>query len=541
MKEKYADLILTNGVVITMENDGREVGAVAVESGRIVFVGDNEEAKSLAGPETEIIDLKGRTLLPGFIESHMHPFLLAHNLLGVDCGGENTKSIGRMLKALEEKVKVTPKGEWIKGFGWDDSKFEEKRNPSRQELDKVSPDHPVVLTRNCVHIAVANSLALKLSGIDKDTPDPEGGHIQKNPETGELTGILQERAMEMLPVVSYSPAQMKRGMELALKILAQNGVTTIGDMSAQPEGFRIYQQLQKENLLTARIRLWPVAETTIVGEGMLDDLCAVGIESGFGDDMIRIQGVKYVLDGVVSGKTAAVTEPFYKSSATGIIFCEDKDKMVKSVQKAFQNGLRVSIHAIGDRAIEFALNVVEEARAGMDITGMRNRIEHCTLPTGEQLGRVKNLGLIVGSSFAFLYALGEAFLNALGPERVKGAFPQKSYQDMGIVAPGNTDCPVCDVNPMLAMYGAVTRKSFLGNSLGEEQRVDPMEALRTYTTYAAYSTFEEDKIGSIKEGKLADLVVLDKNPLSVDPEEIKNIEVVMTIMNGKIVWKSDAI
>lgn len=539
--KRYPDLILTNGVVITMESDGKDAAAAAVEGGRIVFVGDNEEAGSLAGPETKIIDLKGRILLPGFIESHMHPFMLAHNLLGVDCGGENTKSLDRVLKALEEKVRVTPKGEWIKGFGWDDSKFEEKRNPGRQDLDKVSPDHPVVLTRTCVHVAVANSMALKLSGIDKDTPDPEGGHIQKDPETGEPTGILQERAMEMLPVVSYSPDQMKRGMELALQILAENGVTTIGDMSAQPEGFRIYQQLQKENRLTVRVRLWAVAEKTIVGKGMLDDICSVGIESGFGDDMIRIQGVKYVLDGSVSGKTAAVTEPYYKASVNGIIYCDDKDGMIRSVHKAFQNGLRVSIHAIGDRAIEFALDVFEKAGAGMDITGMRNRIEHCILPTKEQLGRIKKLGLIVGSSFGFIYALGEGYLNALGPERVKGALPQKSYQDMGIIAPGNTDCPVCDVNPMLAIYGAVTRKSFLGNSLGEEQRVDPGEALRTYSAYAAYSTFEEDKIGSIREGKLADLVVLDKNPLSADPEEIKDIKVVMTIMNGKIVWKSDAV
>ncbi|MDD4582842.1 MAG: amidohydrolase family protein, partial [Eubacteriales bacterium] len=198
-------------------------------------------------------------------------------------------------------------------------------------------------------------------------------------------------------------------------------------------------------------------------------------------------------------------------------------------------------HAIGDRAIEFALNVIEKAGAGMNISGMRNRIEHCVLPTDKQLSRIKENGIVVGSSFGFIYALGEGYLNALGPERVKAALPQKSYQDLGIIAPGNTDCPVCDVNPLLAIYAAVTRKSIRSNSLGEKQRVDPQEALRSYTTYAAYSTFDEDKIGSIKEGKLADMVVLEKNLLLEDPEEIKDIKVSMTIMNGKIVWRSGTV
>ena len=361
---KNPDLVLLNGTVITMEAAQKEASAVAVTNGRIVYVGTDEEARGLAGPETELIDLRGQTLLPGFIESHMHPMMYANNLLGVECGGENTKSLSRVLKALEEKVKVTPKGEWIKGFGWDDSKFEEERNPTRWDLDKVSPDHPVVLMRTCVHVVVVNSMALKLSGIDKNTPDPEGGHIQKD-HTGEPTGILQERAMELLPSVSYTLEQLKQGMELALKILAKNGVTTIGDMSAQPEGFRIYQQLHKENRLTARVRLWPVAKKTITGNGMLDDLYAAGIESGFGDEMVSVQGVKYVLDGSVSGKTAAITEPYYKDpTANGIIYCDDESEMIDSVHKAFQGGLRVSIHAIGDRAIDFALNVIEKAGAG---------------------------------------------------------------------------------------------------------------------------------------------------------------------------------
>ncbi|HHX13600.1 MAG TPA: amidohydrolase [Clostridiales bacterium] len=533
------DLVLFNGKVITMGADQNISQAVVVSGDRIQYVGTDEEAKRFIGPGTEAIDLQGRVLLPGFIESHMHPLMYAENLLGVDCGGENTVSLAKMLQALDEKVKETPKGEWIRGFGWDDSKFAEKRNPTRWDLDKVAPDNPVILTRTCVHVAVANSLALKLGNIDRNTPDPEGGHIQKD-QTGEPDGILQERAMEMLPITSYTIDQMQKGMEKALKVLASYGITSIGDMGGQPEGLKIYQRLHKMNKLTARVRFWAVAMENILGQGLLDDLYELGIESGFGNDMLRIQGVKYVLDGSVSGKTAAVTKPYYKDeSAYGIMYYDDEKEMTESVRKAFQGGIRVSVHAIGDRAIEFALNVIETAGKGYDLPAMRNRLEHCILPTKEQLDRIKRLGLIVGSSFGFLYPLGEGYLNALGTERVKSVIPQKTYQEMGIIAPGNTDCPVCNVNTMEALYSAVVRKSFKGSSLGEEQRVDIMEALKAYTNYPAYSTFEEDSFGSIEKGKYADLVVLQEDITTVDPETIKDIKVAMTVMGGRIVYRKD--
>ncbi len=538
MDRKSNSTVFINANVLTMEEDSRPACAVAVCGGHITCVGSNEEALARAGEDADVIDLDGRLLMPGFIESHMHPMMYAHDMLGVDCGGEVTKSLEAVLSALAEKVKDTPKGRWIKGAGWDDSKFAEKRNPTRWDLDKVSPDHPVMLMRTCVHVVVANSMALKLANIDKDTEDPEGGHIQKDPKTGEPTGILQERAMEMLPIPSYSFEQLKKGMNAGLANIAENGITCIGDMAGQPVGLKVYQQLYKEKKLTARFRLWMIANKTIIGEGTLDELSALGIESRFGDEMISIQGVKYVLDGSISGKTAAVTEPFYKDeSAYGIIYCDDETAMIESVRKAFKSGLRASIHAIGDRAIDFALNVLEKAGEGMDTGSMRNRMEHCILPRKDQLDRIKRMGIIIGSSFGFIFPLGEGYLNALGPDRVKKAIPQKTYENMGIIAPGNTDCPVCDMNPLLAIYGVVTRKSFAGNSLGEEERVSVMEALKAYTVYSAYSTFEEDKLGTIREGKLADLVVLSDNILEIDPEKIKDVKVDYTMMDGRIVWK----
>ena len=540
MQSESTNKIFINAKVLTMEDNDLVATAVAIQGKYIAYVGSNEEALSLAGDGATIIDLNGRLLMPGFIESHMHPMMYAHDMLGVNCGGEITSSLESVLFAVADKVKDTPKGKWIKGAGWDDSKFAEKRNPTRWDLDKVSPDHPVMLMRTCVHVVVANSMALKMANIDKDTPDPEGGHIQKNPETGEPTGILQDRAMEMLPIPTYSLEQLKDGLKMGLKNIAKNGITCIGDMAGQPVGLKIYQQLYKEKKLTARFRLWMIANKTIIGEGTLDDLTNIGVESGFGSEMISIQGVKYVLDGSVSGQTAAVTEPYFQDpSAHGIIYCEDQVAMIKSVRKAFKSGLRASIHAIGDRAIDFALNVFEKAGEGMDFPSMRNRMEHCILPRIDQIEKIKKMGIIVGSSFGFIYPLGEGYLNALGPERVKKAIPQKTFEELGIIAPGNTDCPVCDMNPLLAIYGVVVRKSFAGNSLGEEQRVSVMEALKAYTTYPAYSTFEEDKIGSLKVGKLADIVVLNENILEIDPEKIKDVKVDFTIMNGEIIWNRE--
>ena len=539
MYKDNGDLILINGNVVSVANNsiGKST-AIVIKGNRIIYVGDDDTARELAGRETEIIDLNKKVLLPGFIESHMHPFTLANNKLGVECGGDNTKSLESVLKALEERVKTTEKGQWIRGFGWDESKFPHAKNPTRYDLDKVSPDNPVILTRTCVHVAVCNSKALELGKINKNTPNPEGGHIDKDPKTGEPTGLLQERAMEILPVTPYTTQQLKQGMKMVFEELGRNGITSACDMSAQRESIHVYQQLLKEGSLTARIRMWPVAQTMILGDGMIEEMLTLGLESGFGNDMLNIQGMKYVLDGSVSGKTAAVYEHYLDDpEAKGIIYCDDETEMIENIRRGFQNGLRASVHAIGDRAIDYALNIYKKAGEGIDTSKMRNRMEHVILPTKKQLREIKDMGIVVGSSYGFLYHLGEGYLNALGAERVKKAVPQKSFQDLGIIAPGNTDCPVCDMNPLLAIYGITNRKTFKGSSLGDKERIDVMEALRTYTEYAAYSMFDEKITGSVEVGKYADLVVLDKNIIDVNIEEIKDIKVDMTIMNGEVIYK----
>ncbi len=538
MAAHAADLIFTNANAITMENDLPKASTVAVKGKVITYVGNNCDIDDFKDRHTRIIDLNGKTLIPGFIESHMHSLLFGTNLLQLDCRSESTGSIDDILAVIKKSAITTPEGQWILGWGWDDVRLKEKRFPNRWDLDKVSPNHPVFLKRTCVHMAAVNSKALELSNIDSTTPDPEGGHIDKDPDTGQPTGLLQESAMDLLSLPEYSLNDYKRGVELALTKFAQLGITTTSDMSAGFWGIRAYQQLSRENKLTARMRLWPTARDELGFKGILKELVAAGFERGFGNDMINLQGLKFFLDGSIGGKTAAIAEPYEGESDNYGILYSDVDGIAPHIIQTLNAGLRVAIHAIGERAIEVALKSLERANTEIDMSTMRNRIEHCILPTEDQLDRIKKLNLVVGSSVAFMYALGDSYLLNLGPERVKRAFPYHAYKKRGIVAPGNSDCPVDDVNPLVSMYAGVSRKTIGGATLGREQAMSIMEALKAFTMDAAYSTFDEHIIGSIKKDKYADLVVLSEDPLKVPEDSLKDIEVELTMMNGKEVYRS---
>ncbi len=533
-----ADRILINGNVITMETEIPCATALAIKGDIIYFVGTDQDALELKGLNTEVVDLGGKTAIPGFIESHSHPYYYAKQLLGVKCDQEATNSIDNILANLAETVAHTPEGQWVIGWGWDDSKFIERRNLTRWDLDKAAPKHPVILSRGCGHIVAVNSLALKLCNITNATEDPDGGHIEKDPATGEPTGIFQENAQKLLPVISYSMEDMKRGILLAQKEYQRRGVTTVNDMSAQPESMRIYQQLLKEHSLKTRLRMWMMADTTSIFKGMLDGLSESGFESGFGNETLNIQGMKFVLDGSMAGKTAAINGLYKGETEQKGILYYTQENLNERIRKCFKSGFRVSVHGIGERAIEQALNAIETSERETGFVGMRNKIEHCSIPTDEQIDRIKKLNIVVGSSIGFIYFIGGAYYYNLEQERFEKAFPQRTYSDKGIYAPGNSDCPVCDINPMWGVYGAVTRNTMSGHNMGMKESITPLEALRAYTLDAAYSNYDEGIIGSLKVGKYADIAVLDRDPLTIDPEDLKDLYVSMTIMNGEIVYKA---
>lgn len=535
-----ADLIFINGNIITMNDDSKEAKAVAVRNGTVVLVGENEDVLTLKGDKTEIVDLEGKTMMPGFVESHTHTTGYGLNLLQVDLRPEYAPTMDDFLQKIKDAADKTPKGQWIRGWGWDDSRLAEKRNPTRWDIDKVAPDHPVFLKRTCGHVSIANSKALEVSGVTKDTEDPYGGHIVKDQETGEPTGLLQEKAQGLINVPQIGFEDVAEGLKLAQKDYAKWGITTLHDMSTQAVDLQVFQQLKEQGELTVRVRPWVWAMDQEPRVGLLDDLIALGIRSDFGDDMVKIQGSKFMLDGSAGGRTAAVAEPYEDDDSKGILYYT-KEEVSPLMKKSIEAGLRVAIHAIGERAMDVAIDSFKEAHESVDITDMRNRIEHCGLPTDNHLQSMKDLELIAASSIGFIYHLGDSYIKNLGAERMKRAYPHKSFKEYGIVAPGNSDLPVTNGNPWFGIYAAVTRKSISGQVLDNVQNISVYDALKAYTTDAAYSSFEEDTLGVIKENAKADLMVLSDNPLEIDADKLKDISVETTYMNGNIVYSKEAV
>lgn len=530
-----ADLIFINGNVITMNELSPEANAIAVKNGSVLYVGETEDVLTLKGEQTEVVDLQGKTIMPGFVESHTHTTGYGNNLLQVDCRPAQTPSIDDILAKLKDAVEATPEGEWIRGWGWDDSRLAEKRNPTRWDLDKVAPNHPVFLKRTCGHVAVGNSKALEISGITKDTPDPDGGHIQLDKETGEPTGILQELAQGLVSLPKLTKEDVARGLKLAQKDYAKWGITTLHDMSTQKIDMEVFQMLKEQNELTVRVRPWIWAMAQRDRAGLLDEMITLGLHSNLGGDMVKIQGMKFMLDGSVGGRTAATAEPYEDDDSKGILYY-DKEHVAPYMKRAVEAGLRVAIHGIGERAIDVALESFKEAHQAVDISKMRNRIEHCGLPTEDHLKTMKELNMIAASSIGFIYHLGDSYIRNLGPERMKRVYPQKTFKEYGIVAPGNSDLPVTDGNPWLGIYAAVNRKTVSGQVTDTVQNISVYDAIKAYTVDAAYSSFEEDTLGIIKENAKADLMIVSDNPFEIDTEALKDITVEATYLGGKKVY-----
>lgn len=540
-EEVFADLILLNGKVVTVDSKNSIVEAVAIKDGKIMKVGSNEEVKKLAGKRTLILDLKGNTVLPGFIDTHLHPGAFGISLMEVDCRSPPVRSIADIIEKIKEKAKEIPKGTWIRGWGYDDTKLKEKRHPTRWDLDKATTDHPVYISRICRHIGVVNSKALELARIDGSTSDPPGGKIERDPKTGEPTGVLREAAqMQILDIIpQYNEEEIKEALRLACEKFTQWGLTTVGDAAGSfadkytPLYIRAYQDLLAEGKLPLRVRI--MLSGTV--PGMLDAIQKIGLKTGWGNAMLKVTGGKLIVDGGMGGRTAYVYEPYINDPENFGILRINPDELTEKIVKMHEIGLRPCIHAIGDRAIDLVLDAFEEALKEKPSADHRMRIEHCGLCAPKQLERMAKLGVIAASSITFVYHLGDSFKSNLGEKRMKWCYPLKSQKEYGVVTCANSDCPVCSANPLLGIYSAVTRRTLNGDVLDNSECITVMEAIRMYTINAAYAFFDEDILGSIEPGKLADLVVLSKDILTVPPEDIKNVEVIMTIINGRIVYR----
>lgn len=524
--------------------DHRKPGAqaVAVKSGRFLAAGRNEDIKALAGRQTRVISLRGRTVTPGFIDSHQHLSQYGTDLLQIDCGPRRCQNIAQIQQAVLRETKRRIPGEWIRGVGYDDTKSKDARFLSRWDLDEVAPEHPVFIQHVSGHWAVVNSRALDIGRVTEVTPDPKGGTYGRDQATGRLNGILYEQAEfafvfegttgqpPIMPL--FSLKERLKGMRLACDRYLAAGITSVHDALVSAQTMETYQEAIRSGDCRVRAYLLLTIE-------YLPHLQALALRTGFGDEWLRLGGVKILADGAIAGRTAYLSEPYVGTEEKGILAVESEEALHESIRQGHQAGFQVCVHANGDRVIEMTLNGFEKALAESPRKDHRHRLEHCTVVTPEILKRIRKMKLLVTPFASYIHHHGEKMIPYYGPKRVEMMFAHRSFLDYGIAVSGASDSPCGPYQPLLAMQTCVTRKSAAGEVLAPGQRISVEEAIWIYTMASAYASFEEDLKGSITPGKLADFVVLGEDPRIVDPDEIKDIPVEMTVVGGEIKYPKE--
>ncbi|MCX5839601.1 MAG: amidohydrolase [Deltaproteobacteria bacterium] len=535
-----ADLVLINGKIITMQKSNKITEAVAVKGDKIVAVGSTHQIKDWIGPGTVVLDIKGKAVVPGFIESHCHPSIGGPGLV-FELIVQDAKSIDDIIEMISKRVQGMPKGRWIIARRYDDQRLKERRHPTKWDLDRASTDHPIFLRRADYGLSVANSLALKLAGVTDQTPDPKGGKFDRDPQSGQLNGVMRLEAQtivkKMMP--SYSIQEIKEGILEACREFARFGITSFTDTIVTHGSLVAYQELVEEGALFLRAGVLIPWLPMLEHPGYGTELKTLGIRTGFGNERLRIIGAKFSADGNMSTWTSALYEPYSNEPGNYGIIKGSKEELTAGIVEAHIAGLRPCVHAIGDRAIDMVLDAFEAASKIKPVEDARFRIEKCTIPTPEAIERIKHLGVIPSSLTGFLYELGPTHLLAIGQERIKRYFPHKTYLEKGILSTSGSDWSVTSANVAQQIYGIVTRKTHSGEILGGEQAISVMEALSLYTMNAAYSSFEESIKGSIETGKLADMAVLDRDILTIPEEQLKDFKVETTVVGGKIVYQKE--
>jgi predicted amidohydrolase YtcJ len=533
-----ADWVLKNGKIITMDNNESIVEAIAIKFGTFLVVGKNDEVASSVGEKTKVTDLKGKTVIPGLIDSHCHMAGTgATNMISVDLSEEaGVKSINDIQKKLAEKAKTTPKGEWLIGIREDDSKLAEKRHPNRWELDEASVDHPIFVSTVGGHFYMVNSKALENAGVNKNTPDPVGGMFERDPKTGEPDGGLHEKALDEVIPGGYSGIKPSRsiaseGAKKMLEECASAGLTCVYDMVSGSE-IQALLDLKNRNELPIRMRMDVQIE-------LFPEMEKLGIYRGLGDDWIRICGLKMFFDGAISARTAAVSEPYLNRPNFYGVWATTREIARKQILEAYNAGYRISAHANGDSAIDMYLDLMEEAQTKYSREDARNRDIHCTVVNPEIIARFKKLNMIPTIFGPYVYYHGDKLIPAFGEKRLEWMFAARSFLDAGIKIAAHSDHSAGPMPPLMAIHGLVNRKTKAGKPIGQSQKISVMEALKLYTVNAAYHSFDEDKLGSIEAGKLADFVILGEDILTIPTEEIIDIPIEKTVIEGKVVYSNN--
>ncbi|HSF20193.1 MAG TPA: amidohydrolase [Vicinamibacteria bacterium] len=534
-----ADLILTNANVITVDEALPRAEAVAIKGNRILAIGARQAVEPHAGAETEIIDLDGATVVPGLIDAHMHFPRLGKRTKQLFL--DETRSPTEAIAVVKEKIASTTAGEWVTGQGWHTVMWGMSGFPDNSELDAASPENPVYLVGMASHAAWVNDQALEIAGITAETPDPPGGEIVRS-NRGKPTGVLRETAMDLVSrhLPEETRASRKADIELSITTALAMGLTEVHDAGVGYEEIDIYKELLEEGKLDIRLNV--MFGIPDAGE-VLDRYIANPPEVGLGEGRLTLRSLKIFADGALGARGAALLEPYADSPEEIGLLQADENELYEVTRKAMEAGFQVAAHAIGDRANRIVLDAFERAQKERPADRPRHRIEHAQVIAPEDIPRFAELGVI--PSMQPIHAtMDMGFAEArVGPGRIRGAYAWRSLVDSGALIVASADTPAFPVkysNPLWGYHAAVTRQDASGNppeGWYPSQTLNRLEALKIYTINAAYAAFEEDDKGTLAPGKLADFTVLSKDILTIPAPEILETEVLMTLVDGRIVWR----
>ena len=536
---QYADLVLTNANIITIKLSGDRANAVAIKGDKIMAVGRMDTIALLIGSDTRVIDVQGKTIVPGFNDVHQHPApVYSWEKLYASLELDTVSSMQNLITLLKRKAAVTPKGMLIRGFGYNEVML--GRQPTRDELDKASMDHPILLTHASGHLSAANSFLLNSNHINQTVPDPPGGALERD-QNGIPDGIIKESARKLLDSKNIilppepTPSEEMEGYKIYFNSLLASGLTSIGDCWTTPEKVKIYENLASEH--------YPMRFNLYIGVDYLDQVISGEIKRQH-TDYLRIDGIKIFHGNSLSGKTCWLYEPYDmtnpatgKKDYFGIPPARNQQSLDSLVLKIHRAGLQIACHSNGDREIDMVIAAIERAQKTDYRPNVRHRIEHCSIVNQEIMEKIKR-DSIVPVFHCYINQLGPQ-LAVYGSKRLSMLIPTETALNMDIPFALHSDYPISRYEPMIRLASAVNRKTKEGVVLGAGQRISAEEGIKAYTSGGAYTSFEENIKGRIVPGQFADLVILAEDPTTINPDKISDIKIITTLVGGKIAYQSN--
>jgi len=540
----YAETVLRNGTVWCGRQEGT-AQAVALWGGRVLATGSNADLEPLIGPDTQVIDLRGRLATPGLIDAHLHLLPYGLTMREVDVRPRLAPTLDELLARIKARADELGPGQWVLARGYDQFKLDVKRHPSREELDRVAPNNPVHLVRTCGHISICNSKAFALAGVTAATPSPPGGLIEV--QNGAPTGLLAEYGRDPIRKVlpTATDADLVDAIERAGRYLNSLGVTSCMDaavgMHSHFREIGAYFTAERDGRLPVRTSMCLLGDPG--PKSIVPDAHRAGLVTGVGHDMLRVGPVKIFTDGSAGGRTAWMSQPYLGEDQTldenkncGVA-CQTDEVLGEYVMDYHRKGYQMAIHAIGDAAIEQVLSAYERALAEAPDPDRRHRIEHCGFLTAGHIARMKEAGVYPAPQPVFIYDFGDLYYAVLGSERPDASYPMRGWFNAGLKPSASTDAPVCDANPFPNIYTMLTRRTGKGTVVGGQEALTIEEALQAYTEYSAFAEKAEQRKGRLAPGMLGDVAVFSRDMLRASPDEIlEDTRCDITIRGGAIVF-----